>query len=49
MIKKAKIMMLAQVRENSKEALGWLKDKPRNTKCVTSKGKQFDQIVISDV
>ena len=31
-------MMLVQVRENSKEALGWLKDKPRNTKCVTSKG-----------
>ena len=31
-------MMVTQVRENSKEALAWLKDKPRNTKCVTSKG-----------
>jgi len=29
---------IAQVRENSKEALAWLKEKPRNTKCVTSKG-----------
>ena len=36
------MMVLVQVRENSKEALGWLKDKPRNTKCVTSKGEQFD-------
>ena len=36
------MMVLVQVRENSKEALSWLKDKPRNTKCVTSKGEQFD-------
>jgi len=29
---------LAHVRENSRAALAWLRDKPVNTKCVTSKG-----------
>jgi len=29
---------LAMVRENSRAALTWLRDKPTNTKCVTSKG-----------
>ena len=30
---------LAQVRGISRAALAWLRDKPINTKCVTSKGK----------
>ena len=29
---------MSQVRDNSKAALTWLRDKPTNTKCVTTKG-----------
>jgi len=29
---------VSQVRDNSKAALTWLRDKPTNTKCVTTKG-----------